>query len=289
MTLNERAFRELITESQDLHVDAMRGIRQTLPALAEIRAERRGQEIDTEEIARFNTGRRQVLAGVGYGGGGLALRGLLAGGFGGMFAGLLATPARADEALDIQILQTAASLEILAVNTYNTALALPFIASGNPLVAQFARTTMQQHDEHRQAFQAQTTALGGQPQDQPNPTFQQVVQQAAPGLQAPADVVALAATLEKVATDTYLVNLTMFEDTRSKEIMGSVLGVEAQHLATLRAVGALLEADAPELIRIPLGPDLAKLPAAAGSVAFPDAFEQIQDDQIATPESGAVK
>lgn len=289
MTLNERAFQELITESQDLHVDAMKGIKQTLPALAEIREERRGQEIDTEEIARFNTGRRKVLAGLGYGGGGLALRGLLVGGFGGMFAGLLATPARADQALDIQILQTAASLEILAVNTYNTALALPFIANGNPVVVQFARTTMQQHDEHRQAFQAQTTALGGQPQDQPNPVFQQVVDKAAPGLQAPGDVVTLAAQLEKVATDTYLVNLTMFDDMKSKEIMGSVMGVEAQHLATLRAVGALLEADAVELIKIPIGEDLAELPAAAGSVAFPDAFEQTQDDLIASPESGAVK
>lgn len=289
MTLNDRAFRELITESQDLHVDAIKGIRQTLPALAELREERRGQEIDTEEIARFNTGRRKVLAGLGYGGGGLALRGLLAGGFGGMFAGLLATPARADEALDIQILQTASSLEILAVNTYTTALTLPFIATGNPVVVQFAQTTMMQHDEHRKAFQAQTQALGGQPQDQPNPKFLAVVTQAAPGLQTPGDVVKLAASLEKVATDTYLVNLSMFEDMRSKEIMGSVMGVEAQHLATLRAVGALLEANAPDLIKVPLGPDLAKLPPAAGSVAFPDAFEQTQDDLIATPESGAVK
>ncbi|MGH3925521.1 MAG: hypothetical protein ACRDTT_22140, partial [Pseudonocardiaceae bacterium] len=161
MALDERAFRELITESQDLHVDAMKGIKETIPALTELREERRGQEIDTEEIDRFNTGRRKVLAGLGYGGGGLALRGMLLGGFGGMFAGLLATPARADQALDIQILQTAASLEILAVNTYQTALGLPFIADGNPVVVQFAETTMSQHDEHRQAFQAQTTALGG--------------------------------------------------------------------------------------------------------------------------------
>ncbi|MGH3926800.1 MAG: ferritin-like domain-containing protein, partial [Pseudonocardiaceae bacterium] len=127
------------------------------------------------------------------------------------------------------------------------------------------------------------------PQDQPNPKFLQVVNEAAPNLKAPGDVVNLAATLEKVATDTYLVNLTMFEDMKSKEIMGSVMGVEAQHLATLRAVGALLEANVAELIKIPIGDDLAQLPAAAGSVAFPNAFEQTQDDLIASPESGAVK
>ncbi|MDQ3577266.1 MAG: ferritin-like domain-containing protein [Actinomycetota bacterium] len=286
MTLDDKTFRELITESQDLHVDAIRQMKETLPALVEIREERRGQEIDTDEVDRFNTGRRRVLASLGYG---TAAAGLVAGGFGGMFAGLMATPARADTALDVQMLQTASSLERLAINTYAAALALPFIANGNPVVVQFAQTTMQQHDEHRQAFQNQTTALGGKVQDAPNPKFLQVVEQATPGLKAPADVVKLASSLEKVATDTYLINLTMFGDMKSKEIMGSVMGVEAQHLATLRAVGALLAGGAADLIKIPIGADLGKLPPAAGSVAFPDALEQTQDDLIASPESGAVK
>ncbi len=284
--LDNRAFNELITESQDLHVDAMRQMRATLPALTEIREERRGHEVDTDEVARFNAGRRDALTRWGLGAGAV---GLLTGGFGAMFAGLLATPARADEALDVQILQTASSLERLAVNTYGTALSLPFIKNGNAVVVKFAQTTMAQHDEHRRAFQAQTTALGGTPQDAPNPKFLQVVQQATPGLKAPADVVKLAATLEKVATDTYLVDLTMFADMKSKEIMGSVMGVEAQHLATLRAVSALLSGGAPELIKIPIGANLAKLPAAAGSVAFPDALEQTQPDLIADPQTGALK
>jgi len=289
MNFDERTFRELITESQDLQVDAIKQMRETLPALREIREERRREEIDTEEITRFNHGRREVLARLAQGTGGLAAAGLVTGGFGGMFFGLLSTPARADTPLDIQMLQTASSLERLAVNTYGTALTLPFIANGNAVVVQFAQTTMQQHDEHRQAFQNQTTALGGKPQDEPNPKFLQVVQQATPTLAAPVDVVDLAASLEKVATDTYLVNLSMFEDMKSTEIMGSVMGVEAQHLATLRAVSALLKGGAADLIKIPLGSDLAKLPAAAGSVAFPDALEQTQDDLIASPESGAVK
>jgi hypothetical protein len=286
MALDDHTFRDLITESQDLHVDAIRQIKETLPALTEIREERRGQEIDTDEIGRFNTGRRQVLAKLGYG---TAATGLLTGGFGAMFAGLLATPAHAEDNLDVQILQTASSLERLAVNTYGTALTLPFIRGGNQVVVKFAQTTMKQHDEHRQAFQSQTTALGGKPQDAPNPKFLQVVEKAKPQLKAPADVVNLASSLEKVATDTYLVNLTLFQDMRSKEIMASVMGVEAQHLATLRAVAALLAGGAPSLIKIPLGADLAKLPAAAGSVAFPSALEQTQEALIASPQSGAIK
>ena len=65
------------------------------------------------------------------------------------------------------------------------------------------------------------------------------------------DVVKLAATLEQVATDTYLSDLAMFTDVKSRMLMASVMGVECQHLATLRAVGALLQGGAPELIAIP--------------------------------------
>jgi len=63
-----------------------------------------------------------------------------------------------------------------------------------------------------------------------------------------------------------------------------VMGVETQHLATLRAVGALLEGGVPELIAIPT--DLAALPAAAGSVAFPEPFEK--PNLASPPEEGAV-
>lgn len=96
-------------------------------------------------------------------------------------------------------------------------------------------------------------------------------------------MVKLASSLEKVATDTYLVNLTLLTDMTSKEIMGSVMGVECQHLATLRAVGALLAGGAPQLIKIPIGSDLGKLPAAAGSVAFPNTLEQTDPALLAAP------
>lgn len=291
--IDDGALKELITESQDLHVDAMRGIKETIPALEDMREERRGQEIDTDEIDRFNANRRSMLRQLGYGAGGIAGRGLLAGSFGTILSGLIASPARADRNLDVQILQTASSLEKLAVETYNAAASqnLGGVAkvpgSAGQVVVQFVMTTMKQHDEHKKGFQAQTTALGGQVQDSPNPKFQAEVTKAVPGFKQPVDVVDFAAVLEKVATDTYLVNLTQLEDMKSKEIMGSVMGVEAQHLASLRAVSALLKGGAPQLIKIPLGADLAKLPAAAGSVAFPKAFEEV--GPVAEPETGAVK
>jgi len=100
-------------------------------------------------------------------------------------------------------------------------------------------------------------------------------------------VVNLAETLETVATQTYLQNTIQLEDSTAKRLMASVMGVETQHAAVLRAVKALIAGGAPELIKIPIGSDAAKLPAAAGSVAFPEAFEPVTT--IADPTTGAVK
>ena len=84
--------------------------------------------------------------------------------------------------MDVQMLQTASSLETLAVATYKAALTLPFIAQGNVVVKAFAETTMKQHGEHLAAFQAMTKAMGGTPQDTPNPKYTPIVEAAKPTL-----------------------------------------------------------------------------------------------------------
>lgn len=286
MSIDDRRLDELIVESKDLQADAMRGSASRLADVRDFAHEAGDRRPDAEQLARFNKGRaesaQRVFTEMGMG------TKLLAGGLiGGALATILGSPASADEALDIQILQTASSLERLAVNTYSAALALPFIADGNATVVAFAQTTRSQHDEHRKGFQAMTETMGGPVQDFPNPVFQQVVNDAVPTLTGPLEVVVLAAALEKVATDTYLKDLQLLEDTATMELMGSVMGVEAQHLAVLRAVQALLEAELPDLITIPT--DLAALPAAAGSASFPEPFETIDEAMIAQPESGAVQ
>ncbi|HUS61858.1 MAG TPA: ferritin-like domain-containing protein, partial [Acidimicrobiales bacterium] len=255
-------------------------------ALRDLAHDRRRDEVDPEEIARYNASRRSLLRTLGISGAGLAGRGLFAGGIGTALATLIARPAAADKNLDIQILQTASSLEVLAVATYDAALTLPFIKDGNKTVVAFAQTTRKQHDEHRKAFQDQTKALGGTVQEAPNPKFVPVVEAAKPKLKTALDVATLAETLETVATETYLVNCSLLADTDSRALMASVMGVETQHAATLRAVKALLSANAPDLIAIDPAV-VAKLPAAAGSVAFPEPFES--DAAAAAPETGAVK
>ena len=65
------------------------------------------------------------------------------------------------------------------------------------------------------------------------------------------------------------------------------MGVECQHLAVLRAVGALLAGGDAGAALIAIPTDVAKLPAAAGSVAFPKPFEPT--DLASPPQEGAVK
>lgn len=287
MSHDDQQLEELIEESQDLQSDALRDARAALPDIREIGHERSSSPVDRDEIAHVSAQRQELNTQAV--GGSLAAKGLLATGFGAAIMAAIATPAAAQAApVDVQALQTASSLEELAVATYKAALGLDFIANGNPVVKKFAETTMMQHDEHSKAFMAQTTALKGKAQDQPNPKYLQVVTDAKPTLTDPAKVVDLAMSLETVATITYLNDLTLITDTKSKEIFVSIMGVESQHLATLRAVGALLAGGGANLIKIPIGADVAMLPAAAGSVAF----TPLPTDLLAKaspPEEGAVK
>lgn len=279
--IDERALDELIEESQDLHTDAMAVARETLPDVSDMAADRRraGTEVDPATIRDFAADRQTMVRRLALATGGV----LGVGAVHSMFAGSVSAE---DGDIDVMQLQTAVSLELLAVATYAAALTLPFIADGNPVIIKFAETTMAQHDEHRQAFSAQTIALGGTDQTVTNPKYTPIVEDAKKTFMAPIDVVKLAATVEQVATETYLADLNRYTDVTSRVLMASVMGVECQHLSTLRAVGALIEGGAPELIAIPLGADIAKLPAAAGSVAFPDAFQGIT--MASPPEEGAV-
>ncbi|MBW3580521.1 MAG: ferritin-like domain-containing protein [Actinobacteria bacterium] len=268
----------------------MRDVKSTLPALIEVRESRRGRPVDLDRVRAFNEGRRRLLRNGGLGIGALGARGLLGGGFGAALMGIVARPAHAQSQLDIQILQTAASLENLAVSTYKAALGLRGF-DANATVVAFAQTTMSQHAEHGQAFNAQAVNLGGQAQNEVNQPGQAVVDAAeltdASGQANYPGIVELASTLEQVATQTYVQNTSMLEDGTAKELMASIMGVEAQHLATLRAVGALLAGGAPELITVKAtdgAVDVARLPKAAGSVAFPEPFESTEN--AFPPDSG---
>jgi hypothetical protein len=277
MSVDERAFNALIEESRDQHRDAMRRTRSSLTEMVEIANER---PIDLE-VDRAQATERRALLGKGIGGG----RAFAAAGIAGALLAIMSRPAFADQTADVQMLQTAASIENLAVATYGVALTLPFAGSLPKVVQTFATTTKQQHTDHAKAFNAAVTALGGKAQDEPDPALLDVVNQAKPALTGPGPLVDLAIKLEMGAAETYVAFVTTLSDKNARNTTASIMGVEAQHVAVLNAVKALVGAGHPELITLP--PDLSKLPAAAGSVGFPDAFYPY--DQARPATEGAVQ
>ncbi len=267
--VDPRAMAVLIEESQDLHHDAMVTTQASLDEMIETGHEARARgDVDLDESREVAAHRARLMTGAMFGGGILAAAGIA-----GALETVFASPAFASSATDVQILQTASSIEVLAVSTYKTALTLPFIggSSANPVVKAFATTTMQQHQQHLQAFNAAISGLGGKPQSNPDPALQKVVAAAVPGLTSPGPVVALALELEQGAAETYVADVAVLSDANAKKVTASIMGVEAQHASVLLAVQALLAANAPQLITLAPG-NVANLPAAAGSVGFPDAF-----------------
>ena len=270
MTADPRALAELLEESQDLQADALRPTHEALDELVETaHAER---EDDAAGNQAFHETHTRALSSS------LSGAALLGAAGGAVLVGALASAAAASSSSDVQILQTAASIENLAVSTYKTALTLPYIggSSANPVVTKFAQVTMGQHLQHADAFNAAVRSLGGKSQTKPDPAFVPVVKKAVAGLgsatpaQGALGVVALALELENIAAETYVNNMSLLSNANAKKVTASIMGVEAQHVSTLLAVQALLKGGAGADITLP--PPVAKLPAAAGSVGFPNAF-----------------
>ena len=273
---DERRFRELIVESEDLQSDAMKGAKTGLD-----------DYVEAVKEARFERGEDRRPSPFGR-------AGAMALGAGVVGAGVLAFAGSASAStVDVQALQTAAGIENLAVLAYKTALTLPYIggSSANAVVKAFAMKTMAQHADHAAAFNAAVTKAGGKTNSATDPTYTPAVTSAAKsltGASASAGTVAvvkLAIQLEDVAAETYTKNVGLVSTQTLRGLFASVAGVEAQHKAILLAVQALVGANLASEIKLP--PTLTALPKAAGSVGFPDAF--YKTTMAAAPSEGAVK
>ncbi len=285
MTADPRDLSELLEESQDLQADALRPTHDALDELVEL-SRSQGQD-GAANVAFHEEHQRSLRSSLGSttilgAAGGVAL------------VGVLASAAAAASSSDVQLLQTAASIENLAVATYKTALTLPYIggSAADPVITKFVQVTMGQHVQHADAFNAAAKHLGGKEQSKPDPSFVPVVNKAVASLgsataaEGALGVVGLALELENIAAETYIKNTTLARSTSNKALFASIMGIEAQHVSVLLAVQALLKAGAPQLISLSPG-TAAALPAAAGSVGFPDAF--YKTNKAAPAKQGAVK
>jgi len=267
MQFDERGLGELLEQSEDVHADAMRSSAEHLDEFVEIGRERRMKgEIDPAEGREYaqqnHDALRRGLVGVGA-----------TAGIGAALLAMTASVANAATATDVQILQTNESIENLAVATYATALTLPFIggATANGVVKAFVTKTRMQHMQHAAAFAGAIATLHGKKQTAADPALLKVVNKAKPGLTSAAKVVALAIELEDGAAQTYVAATSALRNASARKVTASIMGVEAQHVAILLAVQALLAGGGASLIALPPNP-LTALPAAAGSVGFPHPF-----------------
>jgi hypothetical protein len=267
MHFDEYQLEELLEQSKDTHADAMRDSDKLLDEFVDMGLESRAHgDIDPDEGREFsfNTSEtlRRNLVGVGA-----------AAGIGAALLALSASASSAATATDVQILQTNQSIENLAIATYTLALTLPFIggSSANGVVKAFVKETLAQHKQHDAAFGAAIKRLHGKMQSKPDPVLLKVVDKAKPTLTSASAVVALALELEDGTAQTYIAATGALRNANARKVTASIMGVEAQHAAILRAVQALLNGNAASLIALPPTP-LTSLPAAAGSVGFPNAF-----------------
>lgn len=275
MHVDEQRMTTLLEESQDLHSDAMRATR---AGLAEVVEQGRQSPATTQA---HDADRRRLITRA------LFAAGALGTGAAAAALGRATLTVFADSGTDVQMLQTAASIENLAIAVYQKALTLPAAVSGAsiPVVATFVTKTVQQHMDHLQAFNAAAQQLGGKAQTGLDMTvYNAVVAPALPMIKGPADVIGLALTLENAAAQTYVAFGGAVGDSNALKTFASIAPVEAQHTAVLLAVQALVAAGHPELITLP--PDLTKLPAAAGSVGFPNNF--YKTDMARPAAEGAV-
>jgi hypothetical protein len=290
MNGDEAELRLLLIESKDLQSDAIRRSSSVLEELTETGQQRHAHPDSgerEENMVFAQEHRRSVARSLS----GATLLGMAGGG---ALVGMLASDAFASSKPDVQILQTAASIEVLAVSTYKTALTLPYIggSTANAVVKAFAETTMAQHAQHEQAFNAAVSRLGGKKQTKPDPAFVPVVKKAVASLdgasvaQGSLGVVALALELENIAAETYVNDCALLADHQSRAVTASIMGVEAQHVSVLLAVQALLMAGAPQLITLS-ATNVASLPGVAGSLGFPNAF--YKTNSAAPAKQGAVK
>lgn len=220
--------------------------------------------------------RRQFLGLLAATGGGTAL-----------LAGTGPRPASADQVLDVQLMQTAASVENLLVDTYSALLALPLFtaAAANPVLKALVTTARDQHGDHARACNDIATTLGGQAQTGLNGPLSAVVAQAAGGLAEMAGAVSMALRLETASMQTHQNAVALMTDVNARRLAAMIMAIEAQHVAVLRVGEGLATARSVELLSLATGAaDL--LPPGAGVAGVPDPFSRL--DQARPPAEGAV-
>lgn len=232
MAISEAELGQLTRELDDMHHETRGAFEARIQDLVVALRD----QVERARALELSATRRSFLRG------GLVTAGAIGGGalLAACGGGSASTPTAAATARgDLKVAQLAASLEVLAVNTYNTALTAAGKGSFGavpPAFATFASTARSQHQDHENGWNAALQKVGLQAQTMPDPKYNQIVNNALPGLKTIADVANLALTLETVAVETYTFGASAVTAKANRAVALTIAPVEAQHVAILNFV-----------------------------------------------------
>jgi hypothetical protein len=135
---------------------------------------------------------------------------------------------------DVTIAQTAAGLEVLAVNTYNSALEAPL--DFPEAVAEFATTARDHHQAHLDAWNELLTTLGESEVTEPLEPLAGEVMTMFEAVTDVTGVAELALLLEETAASTYFAVIPTIENPEALELAATIQPIDMQHAAILNYV-----------------------------------------------------
>ncbi len=137
---------------------------------------------------------------------------------------------------DLAVAAVAASLENLAVYTYNAGLAAATagkLGKVPPAVATFATTALAQHKQHAEAWNAVLSANSKAKVTVTNPTLTPTVQKDFAKISTIPGLANLALVLETIAAETYQAETSQLMSKEAIGLSSSIQPVEMQHIAIL--------------------------------------------------------
>jgi hypothetical protein len=239
MEASEWELLALTRDLDEMHRDLLPRLRAAVAGLAD---EWREQVEAAVRSSRLDATRRSFLRG------GLATAGALGGGLvatacgGGSSSsgtGTVTTSSSSSTTAgspDLAVARLAASLEVLAVTTYQRVLdaaGQQKLGSVPPAIATFVTTAKAQHADHQSAWNSALVGAGRPPQTTAAPRYQAVVDRALATVTDVPGAARLALTLETLAVETYTAGALAVSEAGHRQLALSIAPVEAQHVAIL--------------------------------------------------------
>jgi hypothetical protein len=135
--------------------------------------------------------------------------------------------------MDLALARTAASLEKLAVDTYQTGIDSGLVTT--MAIADAATLFQSHHQDHLDALNAVIGDSGGEEVDEPNEAvFKALIEPAVGAAKAEADIVKIAFDLENAAAQTYVFAGGELSTPTLRSTIMTIGGIEARHAAILQ-------------------------------------------------------